>query len=83
MCGNIKTLYINKIIIIVVVVVVVKHGLLLISRFIDLRKITCISSLCSCDKLSFPPFFDLQLPLLAPNVFFCFSDHQGSVFVFT
>ena len=26
--------------------------------------------------------FDLQLPLLAPNIIFCFSNHQGAVFLF-
>ena len=35
--------------------------------------------LCSCDKLSFPPF-DLPLSPLPPNIFFCFSDHQEVAF---
>ena len=41
--------------------------MLLISRSVDLRKTTCISSLCSTDKLSFLPFsifgFLLQVPI--------------------
>ena len=51
--------------------------MLLISRFIDLWKIlmfdwyTVVSS-----------FFDHQLPPLAPNIFSCFSNHQGAVFFF-
>jgi len=63
-------------------------SILLISRSMDLRKITCISSLCSCDKLLFPSssssffFFNLLLPALALNVFFSFSNHQGAVFFF-
>ena len=27
-------------------------------------------------------YFDLQLPPLAPNNFFCYSNHQGAVFFF-
>ena len=38
----------------------------------DLWKIHCISFLCRFR----------QLPPLAPNIFFCCSDHQGTVFFF-
>ena len=41
--------------------------MLLVSRSLDFWKMTCIASLCSCDKMSFPPFsvfsFILQLPI--------------------
>jgi hypothetical protein len=42
----------------------------------------CISSLCLIDELSFQSFFYLQIPPLAPNIFFFFSNHQGTVFFF-
>ena len=50
--------------------------MLLMSRFIDLWNITCISSLCSIDKLSFPPFRS------SASIFFCFSNYHGAVFFF-
>ena len=56
--------------------------MLLVSRSIGLWKITCISSLCSIDKLSFPPFFDFQLPPLVPNIFFRFSNQEAMFFFF-
>ena len=55
---------------------------LVITRSKDLRKKTCISSLCSCDIASLSKFFDLQLPPVALNIYFCFSNHQGTVSFF-
>ena len=52
---------------------------LLINRSIDLWKVTCISSLfINCSYY----LFDLRLPSLAANTFFCFSNHQGAGFFF-
>ena len=45
-----------------------------VSRSMDLWKIICIFSLGLTDKLLFPP--------LAPNIFFCFKNHQKAVFFF-
>ena len=42
----------------------------------------CISSLCSLDKTVVSIFFDLQLPILLPNIFFCYSNYQGAAFFF-
>ena len=56
-------------------------SMLLISRSMHLRKI-CFLSLCSIDKMSFPSFFNLQLPHLSPSIFFCSANHQSAVFVF-
>jgi hypothetical protein len=50
-------------------------------KSMDLWKRICISSLCSCDKLSFG-FFYLQLPPSASNIFFHFSNNQGATFFF-
>jgi hypothetical protein len=55
-------------------------SMLLISSSMDLWKIY-IFSLCLIDKLSFPSILIL-LPSLAPNIFFCFSNHQGTMFFF-
>jgi hypothetical protein len=49
--------------------------MLLISMSIDLRKRIFNSSL-----LLFPSFF--QFPPLDPNMFFCFSNHQGPLLFF-
>ena len=56
-------------------------NILLISRSIDLWMID-FSSLYSIDKLSFPSISIFSLHPLSPNIFFCFSNHQGAVFFF-
>ena len=56
--------------IIITIIIIIIIIMLLIYRSIDLRKIITISSLCSCDKLSFSPFSifgsPLQLPVYSP-----------------
>ena len=36
-------------------------------------------SLLPCVRAVVSTFFDIQFPTLAPNIFFCFSDHQGTL----
>ena len=48
---------------------------------INRSKDLCTTSLCSIDKLPFH-LFRYQIPTLAHNIFFCFSNHQGAVFFF-
>ena len=47
-------------------------AILLISRSLDLRNIICVSFYVRV-IIVLSIFFDLQLPPLAPNIFFCFS----------
>ena len=53
--------------------------ILLVSRPNGLQKITCISSLCSCDKLSFPHFSIFSLLFQLP-IFSCVSQIKSAFF---
>ena len=55
---------------------------LFFTRSLNLWKITFISSLCSIGKLSFSSFSIFSFLLIAPNIFFCFSNHRGPVIFF-
>ena len=57
--------------------------MMFVSRPMDLWKRTFISSLCSCEKLLFPPFkLRVASSSLVLNVLFCCSNHQGDAFFF-
>ena len=44
--------------------------IMMMMMLIIIKYATYVSSLCLCNKLSFPPFFDLKLPPLAPKFSF-------------
>ena len=63
-------------IIIIIIIIII----LLITSSVHLRKIFCISSLCSTDKTMVSIFFYLQLALRAPNTISSYSIYQAAVF---
>ena len=56
--------------------------MLLLIRAMNLWKITCTPSFCSCDKRSFQTF-SISCLLFNSQIFFCFSSHQRYAFFFS
>ena len=53
-----------------------------LSRSIELCKRTFIALCFHILNFPFSTFFHFQIPLLLPNIFFCFSEHKGTTSFF-